>query len=56
MQYQVIDRHTQIVIGTYKTRSRASNKVDKLDNAYGGYRYSVKLLNDDGTPLHSKAA
>lgn len=39
MKYLVIDRHNQEVIGTYQTLKRASNKVDKLDNEYGGYRY-----------------
>lgn len=39
IKYQVIDKVTKQVIGTYSTRKRASNKVDKLDNAYGCYRY-----------------
>ena len=43
-QYQVIDRHTQSIIGTYKSRKRATNKADKLDNIYGAYRYKVKSV------------
>ena len=42
--YQVIDRQTQAVVGTYKTRVAASRRVDKLDNAYGAYRYYVKSV------------
>jgi hypothetical protein len=42
--YQVIDRQTGNVIGTYKTRVSASRAVDRLDNAYGGYRYYAKLV------------
>lgn len=42
--YQVIDRQTQEVKGTYKNRSTARNKADKLDNAYGAYRYCVKEI------------
>ena len=41
MSYQVIDRKG-VVHGTYKTLRGAENKKDKLDNEYGGYRYSVK--------------
>jgi hypothetical protein len=44
-QYIVIDRQTGKQVGKpYASRSRAANRVDKLDNAYGAYRYSVKLL------------
>lgn len=40
--YQVIDRHTGLPVGKpCKTRVAASRKVDRLDNAYGAYRYYV---------------
>jgi hypothetical protein len=43
--YIIIDRKTGCQVGgPYKSRSRASNRVDKLDNAYGGYRYTIKLI------------
>ena len=40
--YQIIDKQTQQVKGTFKNRHTARNKADKLDNIYGGYRYYVK--------------
>ena len=41
--YVVIDGRTgQQVGGEYKSRSRASARADKLDNAYGAYRYRVQ--------------
>ncbi len=40
--YRVIDSQTKQVMGTYSTRARASRKADKLDLAYGAYRYSVQ--------------
>jgi hypothetical protein len=41
--YVVIDGQTgNQVGGEYKSRSRASARVDKLDNAYGAYRYRVQ--------------
>lgn len=40
--YQVVDlKDGRKVVGEYKSRKRASNRVDKLDNAYGAYRYQV---------------
>ena len=46
--YMVIDRHTgQQVGGTYKSRVRASRRVDQLDNAYGAYRYAVRTVYAD---------
>lgn len=42
--YQVIDKGTGAVMGTYKTRQRAQAKRDKLDNAYGAYHYYVKAV------------
>ena len=44
MPYRVIDNHTGIVMGTYKTRKGASRRQDALDNEYGGYRYGVEKI------------
>lgn len=40
--YQVIDKQTSQILGTFKNRKTARNKADKLDNVYGAYRYYVK--------------
>lgn len=40
--YVVIDQHTGLVVGTYKTRQRARNVADRKDLEYGAYRYSVQ--------------
>jgi len=42
MKYLVMDRQTGETIGTYTSEKRAKTKKDKMDNAYGGYRYFVK--------------
>lgn len=42
MVYLVIDTRTDAVVGRYKNRNRARNRADKLDNAYGAYRYTVR--------------
>jgi hypothetical protein len=39
IRYDIIDRHTQTIAGTAKTRSDAFEAVDRLNNAYGAYRY-----------------
>lgn len=40
--YKVIDRHNGKQVGKdYACRIKASRRVDKLDNAYGAYRYTV---------------
>ena len=44
--YQVIDRQTKKVVGIYKTLKSASRAVDRLDNAYGAYRYFQKRISD----------
>ena len=44
IKYQVIFKNDKSVIGTYSTRKRASNKVNKLDNAYGAYAYTVQAI------------
>ena len=44
IKYQVIFKNDKSIIGTYSTRKRASNKVNKLDNAYGAYAYTVQAI------------
>lgn len=43
MKFAVIDRQTGSTVGTYSTAKKARTKRDKLDNAYGGYRYYVQI-------------
>lgn len=39
----VIDRHTKQQVGKpYTTAQGARRAVDRLDNAYGAYRYTAK--------------
>ena len=41
-KYRIKDRQTgNMVGGLYVTQRRARRRVDRLDNAYGAYRYSV---------------
>jgi hypothetical protein len=42
--WQVLDNHTGAAMGKPLNRRAASRKVDRLDNEYGGYRYSVKQV------------
>ena len=42
--YQVIDRQTQKVVGTFKNKQAARNKCDRLDMQYGAIRYSVRAV------------
>ena len=42
--WQVIDNHTGAAMGKPMKRRAASRKVDRLDLAYGAYRYSVKQV------------
>jgi len=44
--YGIIDGRTGLVVyrTTYKHRKRVRNRADKLDNAYGGYRYRCSFL------------
>lgn len=42
--YQIIDTHTKAVVGTYSTFIRASRRRDRLDIAYGAYRYRVEAV------------
>lgn len=44
-QWEVIDKQTDQRVGKpVKSRKAASRKVDRLDNAYGGYRYFARKL------------
>lgn len=46
IKYIVIDRQTGEQVGKpYTSKNRARSRVDKLDGAYGGYRYTVKIIN-----------
>lgn len=47
--YAVIDRQTGEQVGKpYTSKNRARSRMDKLDNEYGGYRYSVKQIEVKG--------
>lgn len=37
--WDVVDKQTGKVVGTYNNSRRATTRVDKLDNEYGAYRY-----------------
>ena len=42
-QFLIMDRKTGAQVGKpYTSRSRANNRVNRLDNEYGAYRYFVK--------------
>jgi hypothetical protein len=41
--YEIIDNQTGLRVGgTYTNRRRARTRADKLDLAYGAYRYTVR--------------
>ena len=44
MPYNVIDRKTGMVMGTYGTSKGAHRKADSLDNDYGAHRYGVDKI------------
>ena len=44
IKYQVVDRKTGKVCGTYTSAQRARNRRDQLDLAYGAIRYCVKTV------------
>lgn len=45
VQFEVIDRQTGLKVGgPYKNRATANRAVDRLDNAYGAYRYSARPI------------
>ena len=43
-RYEVWNYRTNTLVGTYKNRTFARNKVEKLDLAYGAYSYTVKTV------------
>lgn len=43
-RYQVVDDRTGDVMSVYQTRAKAMRKRDKLDDAHGSSRYSVKTV------------
>lgn len=45
--YEIRDSKTGKIVGTAKTRAAANRRVDKLDNAYGGYRYHAHAIWSD---------
>lgn len=40
--YEVLDRQTKNVVGTYKTLKAASNAANRKDLQYGAIRYMVR--------------
>ncbi len=45
--FHIIDRHTGEIVGRAQSFKHAIHKVDKLDNEYGGYRYTHKRIEDE---------
>lgn len=44
--YVVVDTRTGLPVGKpYTSYSAALGRVDKLDNNYGAYRYTVRAIN-----------
>lgn len=39
IRFDIIDGKTGQIVGSAKTRARASASVDRRDNAYGAYRF-----------------
>ena len=49
--YKIIDKNTNLQVGkdyAYNQRNRARARADKLDLAYGAYRYIIKAVNVTG--------
>ena len=43
--YYIYNKHTQTIVSKpYKCMKRAWRRVDRLDNEYGGYKYTVKTV------------
>jgi len=50
--YRIVDTKTGQQVGkNYKSRSRARAQADKLDNAYGAYRYIVRIVGAPVSPV-----
>lgn len=43
-RYDVIDKQTKQVVGSYKSRHSARRSADRRDTAYGACRYIVKPI------------
>ena len=42
MKYQVFNRRTGEVIGTYASKQRARNTRDRKDSEYGAYAHAIR--------------
>jgi|AntRauTorcE11897_2_1112592.scaffolds.fasta_scaffold00078_48 hypothetical protein len=48
--FRIWDRKAKTWVGKpYSSRKRATSRADRLDNEYGGYRYSVRLVHPQDT-------
>ena len=56
MPYQLIDKQTGGVVGTYQKRSTAIKKRNTKDNEYGGYRFRVDLVKKKSDKLKIRKA
>jgi hypothetical protein len=55
--FEVYDRQSGDVVGTYGSLKRASRAVDRRDNEYGGYRYGHRpVAKAKGGAVHDDAA
>jgi hypothetical protein len=55
--FEVYDRQSGDVVGTYGSLKRASRAVDRRDNEYGGYRYGHRPVSKaKGGAVHDDAA
>lgn len=54
--YQLIDRQTGKVLRTYgPDQGKAARRaVDRMDNAYGAYRYQARPIFQETTPTLTK--
>ena len=55
-RYEVWNYRTNELVGTYKNRTFARNKVEKLDLEYGAYSYTVKAVIAGDTLSHAERA
>lgn len=54
IKYQVVKNG--LVVGTYSTKKRARRAIDRLDNAYGAYVHSLRIVDAAGNVLPSWTA
>lgn len=48
VRFAIIDTRTGNQVGSlYTNRKRAVSRADKLDNAYGAYRYTVRTIEEN---------